>query len=114
MPRAVFKLLWDTIIAGSEVFAYVVNRSKNGDEYWVFAHVTPNIDADGHIIGFHSNRRSPRQGAVQKIQDIYKIILEEEQKYDDRRSGLEASYALMIDLVRRAGFDSYDRFVLSL
>ena len=36
MPRAVFKLLWDTISQGNEIFAYVVNRAKNGDHYWVW------------------------------------------------------------------------------
>lgn len=33
MPRCVFKLLWDTIQNGSEIFAYVINRCKNGDHY---------------------------------------------------------------------------------
>ena len=40
-PRAVFSLLWRTIESGREIFAYVVNRAKNGDHYWVLAHVTP-------------------------------------------------------------------------
>ena len=31
MPRCVFKLLWDTLQSGREVFAYVNNRSRNGD-----------------------------------------------------------------------------------
>ncbi|WP_237051414.1 PAS domain-containing protein [Magnetospirillum sp. ME-1] len=51
MPRCVFKLLWDTIADGREIFAYVNNMAKNGDNYWVFAHVTPNFDAAGQIIG---------------------------------------------------------------
>src|SRR5580704_8741733 len=38
MPRCVFKLLWDTIQKGDEIFAYVKNMCKNGDFYWVFAH----------------------------------------------------------------------------
>jgi PAS domain S-box-containing protein len=33
MPRCVFKLLWQTIEAGDEIFAYVNNRAKNGDHY---------------------------------------------------------------------------------
>lgn len=37
MPRCVFKLLWDTIQGGQEIFAYVLNLSKNGDHYWVLA-----------------------------------------------------------------------------
>lgn len=47
MPRCVFKLLWDTIGAGGEIFAYVINMSANGDHYWVLAHVTPSYDESG-------------------------------------------------------------------
>ncbi|MCW5627097.1 MAG: PAS domain-containing protein, partial [Burkholderiales bacterium] len=38
MPRCIFKLLWDTIQSGREVFAYIVNRTRGGDYYWVLAH----------------------------------------------------------------------------
>ena len=47
MPRAVFKLLWDTIASGEECFAYVVNRAKSGDHYLVRAHLTPPLHARG-------------------------------------------------------------------
>ena len=47
MPRAVFKLLWDTLGEGKEIFAYVKNMTRNGDYYWVFAHVTPSYDISG-------------------------------------------------------------------
>ncbi len=40
MPRTVFKLLWDMIQNGEEIFAYVKNMAKDGSYYWVFAHVT--------------------------------------------------------------------------
>ena len=33
MPRSIFKLLWDTIQGGSEIFAYVINGTKFGDHY---------------------------------------------------------------------------------
>ena len=59
MPRSVFQLLWDTIQGGREVFAYVVNLAKNGDHYWVLAHVTPTFDDAGKIVGYHSMRRLP-------------------------------------------------------
>ncbi|HPE46849.1 MAG TPA: PAS domain-containing protein [Hyphomonas sp.] len=40
-PRAVFRLLWDSIKSGSPIGAYVKNRAKDGRYYWVFAIVTP-------------------------------------------------------------------------
>ena len=45
MPRAVFKLLWDRLQAGQEVFAFVKNISKDGSFYSVLANVTPSYDA---------------------------------------------------------------------
>ena len=40
MPKAVFKFLWDTIPTKQEVFAYVINRTKHGNDYWVYANIT--------------------------------------------------------------------------
>ena len=114
MPRAVFKLLWDTIESGEEIFAYVVNRAKNGDHYWVFAHVTPNLDAAGNIIGYHSSRRSPRREAIAKVKPLYDAVLVEERRHADRKQGLEASFGMLVDAVGKSGFEAYDRFVLSL
>jgi PAS domain S-box-containing protein len=64
MPRCVFKLLWDTLEMKHEIFAYVKNMAKNGDFYWVFAHVTPTFNEHGTVIGYHSNRRVPERNQV--------------------------------------------------
>jgi PAS domain S-box-containing protein len=103
MPRAVFKLLWETIQSGNEIFAYVVNLAKNGDHYWVLAHVTPTIGANGQILGFHSNRRVPDRSAVSAAQDIYRALVQEEQRHKDPRKGLEASYQLFTSLLEKTG-----------
>jgi PAS domain S-box-containing protein len=113
MPRCVFKLLWDTLEAGNEIFAYVNNRAKNGDNYWVFAHVTPCFDRAGRIISYHSSRRSPKRSAVEKVIPLYKQLLEIEQNASDRKIGMETSFRAVIDLLQKGGI-SYDRFVLSL
>ena len=65
MPRCVFELLWNTVQDGKELFAYVNNRSSNGDNYWVFAHVTPSFDTTGNIVGYHSNRRVPNREVLE-------------------------------------------------
>ena len=78
MPRSVFKFLWDRIASGFEVFAYVVNLAKDGDHYWVFAHVTPSFDDHGTIVGFHSNRRTPDRRALPVIERIYADLREVE------------------------------------
>ena len=87
MPRCVFKLLWDTLQKGEEIFAYVVNRSKNGDHYWVLAHVTPSFDEAGKIIGYHSNRRVPDRTVLEStIIPLYKSLLDEEKRRKDPQS----------------------------
>jgi hypothetical protein len=81
MPRAVFKLLWDAIRGGREIFAYVKNATKTGDYYWVFAHVTPSFDESRNIVGFHSNRRVPNRAVIETtITPIYAAILQQEKQ----------------------------------
>jgi PAS domain S-box-containing protein len=113
MPRCVFKLMWETIQSGQEIFAYVVNLTKFGDHYWVFAHVTPTFDLDGSIIGFHSNRRSPDRKGVQSAEALYKILLEEEQRHTDRRKGMLSATELLQSMLADKGTE-YDQFVMSL
>lgn len=114
MPRAVFKLLWDTLAAGSEVFAYVNNRTKRGDNYWVLAHVTPSRDAHRNIIGYHSNRRVPDQAIVeQTIAPLYAQLLAEEKSHANRKAGMQASSLSLVEVLRDAGME-YDEFIATL
>ena len=113
MPRSVFWLLWDRIAAGQEIFAYVVNLTKFGDHYWVFAHVTPSFDEAGNIVGFHSNRRAPDRKGVQSAQALYKVLLEEEQRYADRRKGMLSATELLQSMLADKQVE-YDQFVFTL
>lgn len=114
MPRAVFKLLWDTIQDGKEVFAYVKNMARSGDYYWVFAHVTPSYDHNRKVCGFHSNRRVPKRDVVEKIiPPVYAELIRVESSYRNAKEGLEASYQLLLKTVT-ASKASYDEFVFSL
>lgn len=113
MPRCVFKLLWDTIRSGSEIFAYVLNRASNGDHYWVFAHVTPTFDADGRIVNFHSNRRCPSRAAIAVVEELYAKLRAVEQAASDKNAGMQASTALLHKILEEAGMQ-YDEWVFSL
>lgn len=113
MPRCVFKLLWDSIASGQELFAYVVNLAKNGDHYWVLAHVTPDFGPDGKIVGYHSNRRVPRRDALAKVQPLYQSLLKIETAAADRKQGMEAAFTALVDQLKREG-KPYAEFVLGL
>jgi PAS domain S-box-containing protein len=113
MPRCVFKLLWDRIAAGYEVFAYVINLAKHGDHYWVFAHVTPTFDVAGSVVGYHSNRRSPRRDAISAIEPIYQLLLNRERQHSSPKQALEDATAVLHGFLKSKDTD-YDRFVLGI
>lgn len=114
MPRCVFKLLWDTIMGGKEIFAYVVNRSANGDHYWVFAHVTPSRDASGTILGYHSNRRVPNRRVLNEvIIPLYADLVAEENRHPNAKDGMNAAFDRLVSILKSKGI-GYDEFIFSL
>ncbi|STA74478.1 PAS domain signal transduction sensor protein [Campylobacter lari] len=88
MPRTVFKYLWDNIQIKREVFAFVKNKTKFNDYYWVFANVTASCDVNGNILDYYSVRRKPKREAIKTIEEIYKILLRKE-KDEGVKSGVE-------------------------
>ncbi|MDD5028877.1 MAG: PAS domain-containing protein [Rhodoferax sp.] len=112
MPRGVFKFLWDTLEAKKECFAYVKNMSKNGDFYWVFANVTPDLDAQGNVLGYFSVRRKAQPKAIAVVTDVYKAMLVEEQRAGPK-DACEASLALLGSVLNQKGV-SYEQLILSL
>lgn len=114
MPRAVFALLWDYLHARREIFAYVLNRAKGGDHYWVLAHVTPSYDIAGNVVGYHSNRRVGIPGVINgSIMPLYNKLLEEEARHTNRKEGLQASSKLLSCMLEQAG-ENYDSFMTKL
>lgn len=113
MPRCIFKLLWDTIQSGREIFAYVVNLSKNGDHYWVLAHVTPSFDESGRVTGFHSNRRMPDRNSVDRARALYAQLLNEEKRSANPSRAAEAGLAKLNEMLQQQGL-TYDQFSFKL
>ncbi len=113
MPRCVFKLLWDVLATKKEVFAYVVNLARSGDHYWVFAHVTPSFGEDNEVVGYHSNRRTPKKSALEAVIPLYQTLLAEENKHSDRKAGMASSFQMFTDLLKEKDV-SYDEFIFSL
>ena len=108
MPKAVFKLLWDSIQQKEEVFAYVLNRTKNGNDYWVYANVTTSVDAKGNIIGYYSVRRKPNPKALEIITPLYKQMLEAE-----KHGGIDAGTKILTDALSGQGA-VYNEFIISI
>lgn len=114
MPRAVYHLLWDRLADDKHVFAYVVNLCKNGDHYWVLAHICPSFDADGNVMGYHSSRRKADMSIVNgTIKPLYKQLLDIEANESSKRVGLEKSVAAFDEVFEAKGI-KYNEYILSL
>ena len=74
MPRAVFKMMWDSIENGKDFHGFVKNLAKDGSYYWTYAFITPDFNKSGAIIGYHSERRAPNPKAIVEIACIYQQL----------------------------------------
>lgn len=112
MPRCIFKMLWQHIENGEEIFAYVKNICKDGSFYWVLANVTPSRDVQGQIVGYYSVRRKPNPRALEVIAPLYRELLQIEQNAGSR-DAIPAALTHMHNLLQEKGV-SYERFILDL
>jgi aerotaxis receptor len=112
MPRGTFKLLWDTLKQGREFFGYVKNMTADGDYYWVFANVTPELDFHGKTVGYCSVRRKAKAAAIATISEVYREMLALEARVGPANAPA-ASVQMLQDKLQKMA-TTYDRFVLSL
>ncbi len=108
MPRACFKLVWDTIRTGKDIRAFVINKAKNGDHYWVLAHITPTDD------GYHAERVAPDAATVKDvIAPLYKQMRDKEKEMNYSNEGMEAATQILLDVLAEKGL-SYDELIDAL
>jgi len=75
MPAEAFADLWKALKAGRPWKGCVKNRRKNGDFYWVEAHVAP-IWKDDKVTGYMSARRKAPREQVEAAEAAYRLFRE--------------------------------------
>ncbi len=110
MPRCVFKLLWDTIEQGQAIAAYVKNRAKTDEPYWVMAMVTP---CQG---GYLSVRLKPSTPLLDTVKAVYPELRALELKLGgerevDRKQAMLTSTERLLEILAGAGFPDYQSFM---
>lgn len=112
MPRVIFKLLWDALENKREFNTYIKNLTKDGNYYWVFANVTPNVSPDNEILGYYSVRRKPDPEKLSFFKNLYSELLDIEHQSSSQDAIDKSLYKLNSTLnVREMG---YEEFVLSI
>lgn len=108
MPKCVFRILWEHIKQGKEVFAFVKNKTKHNNFYWVFANITPNYNQHNQVIGYYSVRRKPNEAAIAVISKIYEETLRIE-----KTQGIDKAYNFILEYAKNANL-TYNNLVLNL
>jgi aerotaxis receptor len=96
MPPEAFRDLWSTIGHGRPWSGIVKNRCKNGDHYWVQAHVTPVLE-EGKPIGYMSVRLPASRAQVSEAEATYALLARQ-------RTQPHPSWTLHAGRLRRTGW----------
>ncbi|MCH9739470.1 MAG: PAS domain-containing protein [Epsilonproteobacteria bacterium] len=108
MPRAVFFLVWNSLLRGEPVSGVVKNLAKSGEYYWVIADFDIKKDADGNIKSFTSFRRAAPQQVIDTVEELYETMLKIEKKH-----GMEGSLSYFEAFLEEHHM-SYDEFLSEL
>lgn len=86
MPRAIFYMMWKSLLAGMEISAVVKNLAKSGKYYWVISDFSMTRDKYGKLETFSSFNRIAPTYVSEVMEELYAQMLKAE-----RQSGLEGS-----------------------
>ncbi|HHD82298.1 MAG TPA: PAS domain S-box protein [Campylobacterales bacterium] len=90
MPKAVFFLVWQNLLAGNKVTGLVKNLAKTGQYYWVIADFEAKKDANGNLTALTAFRRAAPQDAIDAAEELYATMLSIEKKH-----GMDKSLAYL-------------------
>lgn len=96
MPCVAFAWCWDMLQSGRDWRGVVKNRCKNGDHYWVDATISPQVDVQGHVVGYFAVRRKPSQSEITEAESLYAKLCRAEGTLQERkglsRQAIDALY----------------------
>ena len=81
MPKIIFKIMWDKLHAGDNLYAIVKNMTKDGSFYWVVTKFETSYDKNGTIIAHYARRKAVPIEVRETTESIYEVILKIE-KHD--------------------------------
>ncbi|MCK5293351.1 MAG: PAS domain S-box protein [Arcobacteraceae bacterium] len=107
MPKVIFYFLWQTVMKGDTIYAFVKNKAQNGDYYWVKAYVKP-IMEDGKVKQFTSYRKPINNFAKGYIEKLYATLIDYEKTHTPKET-----LDFVLEILESKGLD-YERFIRRL
>ncbi len=108
MPKAIFYMLWKSLLSGMEISAVVKNLAKSGEYYWVIADFSMKRDKHGKLESFSSFRRIASQEVIEVMQILYAEML-----LVERKKGVEGSLRYLENFLEEKNM-SYEEFLEDL
>jgi len=109
MPKVAFSFLWKHLKKGENFHAIIKNLTKTGKYYWVITDFTSNKDENGNISGYTARRKAVPKSVIEKIEPIYKTLLQIE-----KLKGEKASELYFNAFLQEEEGKSYNDFVIDL
>ena len=108
MPRAIFFLVWNSLLRGEPVSGVVKNLAKSGKYYWVIADLDVKKDEHGEIKSLTAFRRAAPQHVIDEVEELYETMLNIE-----KRRGMEGSLSYLESYLEEKGMN-YEEFLNDL
>jgi len=105
MPRAIFYLVWNSLLRGEPVSGVIKNLAKSGEYYWVIADFDIKKDVSGDIKSFTAFRRAAPNQVIDTMEELYETMLKIEKK-----RGMEGSLSYLEAFLEDQDV-SYDEFL---
>ena len=74
MPKVIFKIMWEELRNGNNMYAFVKNLAKDGRYYWVIVNFEIQYDEDGEIRSYYAHRKAAPAHAIVRISKLYKKL----------------------------------------
>jgi aerotaxis receptor len=111
-PKIIFKLFWNMLKQDKPIVAYVKNKTKNGDYYWVLGTALPIKDINGNIFAYLSIRIFPESKYFEVMKNLYKHLIDIEKQYPNDWEN--KSQELLDKSLKNLGYDNYEALMLDI
>jgi len=108
MPKAVFFLVWQSLLAGNKISGVIKNLAKDGRYYWVIADLEAKKDNEGNITALTAFRRAAPDDVIEAAEELYATMLAIEKKH-----GMEKSLAYLEGFLEENNL-TYNEFIEEL
>jgi len=106
MPKAIFYIIWQTLLSGRSTHAIIKNFTKDGNYYWLLIEFIVQKDNQNSIVSFLSHGKQAPKYTIDVIEPIYKDLLKIEREYD-----MEKSIKYLSSFLNQNNYATYNDYI---